>query len=140
MMTVENILKKAEKTGGHHLGDIVFPRFRGATVKYDYLLSLAQQNQFPESLLPQGLNADQAFQYACFVILPRIHLPVEVSVALSPLPFLPGIEMNFRVNRAVFIVILGLQIQLFILVIRNRFKKSIAVGIIGRLCQNRFFV
>jgi len=65
MVKAEPVLKQAGKKGGEHLGDIVFPRFRGATVKHSDLLDLAKSNGFPESLLPEGLNADQAFQYAC---------------------------------------------------------------------------
>jgi len=56
---------QAQQQGGKHLGDIVFPRFRNATTKHADLVNMANANQFPEKLLPDGMNPDQAWQYAC---------------------------------------------------------------------------
>lgn len=64
--TAKDIVSAATKTtGGAHLGDIIFPRFRNATTKEAVLKALAASCQFPEDLLPEGLKPDNAWQYAC---------------------------------------------------------------------------
>jgi hypothetical protein len=60
---IVDLTTKSARIGGAHIGDICFPRFRGATVKRDVLIAKAQAVGFPEKYIPEAMDQEAAWLY-----------------------------------------------------------------------------